>query len=125
MGFLSALMGISTNLSDAFTDVFSSEPAFNIDGAPMVGNLDINGNIYGVTQDDHFVSDSFLYDSSSAGLGNESSAFDTSNLMSADDCFASLPISTNDSHAFQVGADDTFSSDFSICDDSFSSSWDD
>ncbi len=125
MGFLSAIRGISTNLSDAFSGAFSSGPDFNIDGAPMVGEFDINGNVYGVTQDDHIVNDAFLHDSSLTDMGIESSTLESSSSIGTDDCFSSSPIFTDDSFSSSFDVDDTFSSDFSSCDDTFSSSWDD
>lgn len=35
---------------DADSD-FRSDPSFNIDGTPMLGDLDVNGNPFGVTDD--------------------------------------------------------------------------
>lgn len=35
---------------DADSD-FCSDPSFNIDGTPMLGDLDVNGNPFGVTDD--------------------------------------------------------------------------
>lgn len=35
--------------SPPFSDIPTWEPATNVDGSPMVGSLDINGNPYGVT----------------------------------------------------------------------------
>ena len=88
---------------------------------------DINGNSYGVTQSDDFVSDALSHDSFSADVEIESSTFDSCSLISSDDCFSSSTsaFSTDDSFSPSFGDDDAFSSDFSISDDAFSSSWDD
>lgn len=32
-------------------DAFFSDPGFNIDGTPMLGDLDANGNPFGITDD--------------------------------------------------------------------------
>lgn len=63
------------------TDMFSSgpsaggmndmsKPAVNIDGTPMVGDVDTNGNSFGVTSDNSFGSDD-SFSSSSGGFGND------------------------------------------------------
>lgn len=36
---------------DAADSDFCSDPSFNIDGTPMLGDLDVNGNPFGVTDD--------------------------------------------------------------------------
>lgn len=56
-----------------FNDDFNSGPSFNIDGTPMLGDFDINGHAYGVTDDgfsgsnDSFGTDSFGNDSFGSG----------------------------------------------------------
>lgn len=52
-------MGI---ISSIFGSLYNSKPAVNIDGAIMVGDIDINGNFYGVTQSDQSVGREFLHD---------------------------------------------------------------
>ena len=47
-GFDSGMEKIGSDLSDL------NKPQVNIDGAPMVDDLDIHGNPFGVTQDDSF-----------------------------------------------------------------------
>ena len=114
-------MGI---FSSVFGSLFDSKPAVNIDGAPMVGDVDIHGNPYGVTETDHGTSDAFASDTTP--LGDDSSLFDTSSSFATEDSSSSsMSISTDDSFSPSFCADDTFGSDFSISDDVFSSSWDD
>ena len=104
-------MGIFTSF---FENLFDDRPTVNIDGTPMCGDVDINGNSYGVAQSDDFVSDALSHDSLSADVEIESSTFDSCSSISTDDSFSP-----------SFGDDDAFSSDFSISDDAFSSSWDD
>ncbi len=117
-------MGI---FSSFFGNLFDDRPAVNIDGTPMSGDFDINGNPYGVTQSDDFTIDGPSHDSLSADVEIESSTFDSCSSISSDDCFSSSTsaFSTDDSFSPSFEVDDAFSSDFSISDDSFSSSWDD
>lgn len=57
-------MGI---FSSIFGGLFDSGPSVNIDGTPMVGAIDINGNPFGVTESDFGTSnDSFGSDFSSS-----------------------------------------------------------
>ncbi|WP_312587228.1 hypothetical protein [Comamonas terrigena] len=45
-----------TGLDDSLD---ACRPVVNIDGTPMVGDIDINGNPFGVTNDDSFCSGNF------------------------------------------------------------------
>lgn len=53
-------MGLFNFLLGGNNSSASSEPSVNIDGTPMCGGIDINGNPYGVTSTD----DSFDHNSS-------------------------------------------------------------
>ena len=57
--------------SDDSNSINTTEPSINIDGSPMCGGVDINGNSYGVTSmDDTFssIDDSFSsFDDSCCG----------------------------------------------------------
>lgn len=44
-------------------------PRFNIDGTPMMGSVDMNGNLFGITQSDSFSSS---FDSFSSSFGSDS-----------------------------------------------------
>ncbi|TRX53439.1 hypothetical protein [Thalassomonas sp. M1454] len=50
MGFFSRLFGSCSN------EGTRTGPLTNIDGTPMCGSIDINGNPYGVTDDDDPIS---------------------------------------------------------------------
>lgn len=57
----------------------STEPTINIDGSPMCGDVDINGNPYGVTEISDCSSsmdDSFTSMDSSCGFDDSFSSFD-------------------------------------------------
>ena len=113
-------MGI---FSSTFGSRYDSKPAVNVDGAMMVGDIDVHGNFYGVTQDDHSVNgdisqDSFLHD-----VGIESLHFESTSLISTDDCIASSNTFADDGFSPSFGADEC-GSDFSSS-DSFSSCFDD
>lgn len=60
MGLFSLLFG-SGNASSSVP-----EPTVNVDGSPMVGGVDINGNPYGVTQNTEFESSSCNFDYTSS-----------------------------------------------------------
>lgn len=47
-GYAAALGAAGSMARDS---TLMDEPMFNIDGTPMVGMLDVNGNVYGVTED--------------------------------------------------------------------------
>ena len=100
MGIFSAISGFFTNQGDSFSGVVGS-PSVNVDGAPMIGAVDANGNPFGVTQSDDCVRDNFLHDSFSADVETDSSLFESS----FDDDFST-----------SFASDDAFSSDFSSCD---------
>lgn len=112
--------------SDALisTNEFDSRPAVNIDGTPMLGDFDINGNAYGVTEIDHGTNDALSSDTTSLDIGGDSSLFDTSSSFATDDSSSSMSISSEDSFSSSFSSDDSFGSD-TFSSDSFSSSWDD
>jgi len=60
MGLLNLLFG-SGNTSSSVP-----EPTINVDGSPMVGSADINGNPYGVTESTEFESSSCDFDYTSS-----------------------------------------------------------
>lgn len=70
--------------SELFSNSSISEPSVNVDGSPMCGSVDINGNPYGVTSpDDSFDScsifdDSFSTTDSSSCFDDSFSSFDSS-----------------------------------------------
>lgn len=76
--------------SSVFGSLFDSQPAVNIDGAPMIGDVDIHGNPYGVTENDHGTNDSLLSDTTSLDIGGDSSLFDTSSAFATDDSSSSM-----------------------------------
>ncbi len=66
MGILSFLFGSSNSVSN-------DEPSVNIDGSPMCGGVDINGNPYGVTSTDDSINCGSCFDndfSSSDSFGD-------------------------------------------------------
>ncbi len=116
-------MGI---FSSFFGNLFDDRPAVNIDGTPMSGDFDINGNPFGVTEADHGANDAFSSDTTSLDMGNDASLFDASSSSAFDDTSSSsISTSSDDSFSPSFEVDDAFSSDFSTSDDAFSSSWDD
>ena len=93
------------------TSMFSgaSGPSMNIDGTPMVGNVDIHGNPFGVTQTPFSSADS-----------DPAFNIDGSPMMGSVDIHGN-PFGVTDSHSHF----DSFSSDssWSSSSDSFGSSW--
>lgn len=73
MGLFNLLFG-SGNASSS-----TVEPSVNIDGSPMVGSTDINGNPYGVTESIDIESSSFDFVNDSS----ESSTFDSLDIDSS------------------------------------------
>ena len=123
MGIFSSLGGFFTGVSQH--DAVDMSPIVNIDGALMVGDIDINGNFYGVTQNDHSVSDILSNDSFSNDVGIESAPFESNSSFATDDSSSSSSMSISSDDSFSsFGSDDSFGTDFSSC-DSFSCSWDD
>jgi hypothetical protein len=131
------------NMAFGFTSMFSairsftfgsnaamdSGPTVNIDGTPMVGDFDINGNAYGVMDSGNSFSNDSL-DSSIFESGMSSGAIDANDAFSSNDTFCPTTetsdfSSSEDSFSSIFGSDDAFSSDWSSNDDMFSSSWDD
>ena len=114
MRLFSAFTGLASGFSGSFSNLFDTSPTFNIDGAPMAGDFDINGNPFGVTEVD-------------AGVDPCISA----NEMSFDDGFLATTFDSDSSFAMTDDissgfcSDDPFCSDSSFDNDSFSSSWDD
>lgn len=82
MGLFSFLFGSDDSIS-------SSEPSVNVDGTPMCGSVDINGNPYGVTEipdcSSSMMDDSFTSIDSSCGFGDSFSSFDSSSCGGFDD----------------------------------------
>ncbi|MGK0234789.1 MAG: hypothetical protein ACI9EK_001318 [Psychroserpens sp.] len=85
MGLLNWIFGSSND------SVASVDPSVNIDGSPMCGSFDINGNPFGVSEisdssspimDDSFSS---MMDDSSCGFDDSFSSFDDSSCGSFDD----------------------------------------
>lgn len=102
MGIFSIIGGFFTSQSDSFSEEIAG-PRVNIDGAPMIGAIDINGNPFGTTESNVGTSD------------DSSSSFDSSSFGGVDDDFSS-----------SFSSDDSFDSNCdSSSSDSFSSSWDD
>ena len=138
MGIFSAFSGLISDISEGFgglfdsgrtanidgasmngngnafdTTEFESSPMVNIDGTPMMGDVDINGNTYGITESD-VGADSFLSSPPSFDDSFLGTTMDTESSLTMDDSFLS-----------GCGADDTFGSDSMFDNDTFSSSWDD
>lgn len=99
---------VSSHLEWSTSDTYSSssyhsEPLFNIDGTPMCGSVDINGNPYGVTGS--------LFDSS-CSISSGSDSF--SSFSSVSDSFSSFSSScdsfSSDSHSSFSSSSDSFSS---------------
>ncbi|MDN3651494.1 hypothetical protein QWY77_01680 [Thalassotalea ponticola] len=85
MGLFNFLFGgISSSIDVSATThadiTSSSDPSVNIDGTPMVGSVDINGNPYGVTSMDDSLHSTCLIDNSYSSFDNTSSfdSFDSS-----------------------------------------------
>ena len=124
-------MGI---FSSFFGSLFDDKPAVNVDGTPMMGDFDINGNAYGVTDADHGTGDSFLSDTASFETGGDSSLSETCSSINSDESLSSFAsddiFSSSSDDIFSSSSDDIFSSS-SSADDLFSSdcdsfsSWDD
>ena len=114
MGIFSAFSGLASDISSGFGNLFDSGPAVNIDGTPMMGDVDINGHAYGITESDVGADHSFL---------SSTPSFDDSFLGTTMDTESSLTM--NDSFLSGCGADDTFGTDSMFDNDSFSSGWDD
>ncbi|WP_371185234.1 hypothetical protein [Thalassotalea maritima] len=82
MGLFNFLFGGISSSTDVGTTgsvdiTSSSEPSVNIDGTPMVGSVDINGNPYGVTSVDDSLNSSCSIDDSFSSI-DSSSSFDDS-----------------------------------------------
>ena len=118
-------MGI---FSSFFGSLVDDKPTVNIDGTPMMGDFDSNGNPFGVTEIDHSTNDVLSHDTESLDLGIDSSPFDASSSINDDESLSSSSFSSDD--IFSSSSDDIFSSS-SSADDLFSSdcdsfsSWDD
>ncbi|TMO68854.1 hypothetical protein [Pseudoalteromonas aurantia] len=67
-------MGLFSILFGSDESVFNSEPSINIDGSPMCGSVDLNGNPYGVTSTDDGIEHTSCFDIDFAS----SDTFDTS-----------------------------------------------
>lgn len=114
MGIFSAFTGLASGFSDSFSNFFDVSPTVNIDGTPMAGDFDINGNPFGVTEVD-------------VGADHFASA----NEMSFDDGFLATTIDSDSSFAMDDDVSSGFCSDDAFCSDSpfdndaFSGAWDD
>lgn len=66
-----------------------SIPSVNVDGTPMCGSIDTNGNPYGVTEmsdcSSSMIDDSFTSMDSSCGFDDSFNSFDDSSCSSFDD----------------------------------------
>ena len=60
-------MGLFNFLFGSSISVSIGEPSVNIDGSPMCGSFDINGNIYEVTTTNDSINDGACFDDSSCG----------------------------------------------------------
>jgi len=100
MGIFSAFSGLASDISSGFGNLFDSSPAVNIDGTPMVGDVDINGNAFGITENDVGADHDFSSSSPSFDDGFLSTAIDTESSSTMSDSFSS-----------GCGSDDSFGSD--------------
>jgi hypothetical protein len=70
-------------------EINTIEPSVNIDGSPMCGSIDINGNPYGVSDisdsTSSLMDDSFSSMDSSCGFEDSFSSFDDSSCGGFDD----------------------------------------
>lgn len=55
-------MGLFSFLFSSDDSVSNSEPSVNVDGSPMCGSVDINGNPYGVTSTDDGIDHNSCFD---------------------------------------------------------------
>ena len=133
MGIFSAFSGLISDISEGFgglfdsgrtanidgasmngngnafdTTEFESSPMVNIDGTPMMGDVDIKGNPYGVTESDVTTDHEFSSDS-----------------LSSDDSFLSTMTDTESSLTMNDNFMSECNSDSMFDNDTFSSGWDD
>ena len=110
--------------SSFFDDLFGYKPIANIDGTPMMGDLDMNGNPFGLTEIHNSATDSFSCEIDSTLVVVDTSNEDTSSSFTIDVDHSSSSNFDDDCFSTSVGSDDIFGSNFSS-NDSFSSCFDD
>ena len=77
-------MGLFSFLFGSAESSVSTEPSVNIDGSPMCGNIDINGNPYGVTSTDDSIDHNSCFDNDFSSSDTFDS-FDDSSCGGVDD----------------------------------------
>jgi hypothetical protein len=76
---------IRSIFSDSSGPMIDTTPSVNIDGTPMIGNVDIHGNPFGITSDDTFSCSTMFDDSPGCGSNMFDDAFNNCDNSMFDD----------------------------------------